>query len=54
MPARTFPSATTSDWLKHTLCWVDEKHRPRIADRPVHTRPLTNEVEPIPPQKRVY
>ena len=49
-----FPERDDERWLKHTLCWVDEKHRPRIADRPVHTRPLTNEVEPIPPQKRVY
>ena len=49
-----FPERDDEHWLKHTLCWVDEAHRPRIDDRPVHTRPLTNEVEPIPPQKRVY
>ncbi len=49
-----FPERDDEQWLKHTLCWVDGEHRPRIGDRPVHTRPLTNEVEPIPPQKRVY
>ena len=49
-----FPERDDEHWLKHTLCWVDGQHRPRIGDRPVHTRPLTNEVEPIPPQKRVY
>jgi succinate dehydrogenase / fumarate reductase flavoprotein subunit len=49
-----FPERDDEHWLKHTLCWVDDRHRPRIDDRPVHTRPLTNEVEPIPPQKRVY
>jgi succinate dehydrogenase / fumarate reductase flavoprotein subunit len=49
-----FPERDDEHWLKHTLCWVDGRHRPRIGDRPVHTRPLTNEVEPIPPQKRVY
>ena len=49
-----FPERDDEHWLKHTLCWVDGQHRPRISDRPVHTRPLTNEVEPIPPQKRVY
>jgi succinate dehydrogenase flavoprotein subunit len=49
-----FPERDDEHWLKHTLCWVDDEHRPRIGDRPVHTRPLTNEVEPIPPQKRVY
>jgi succinate dehydrogenase / fumarate reductase flavoprotein subunit len=49
-----FPERDDEHWLKHTLCWVDEGHRVRIADRPVHLRPLTNEVESIPPQKRVY
>jgi succinate dehydrogenase / fumarate reductase flavoprotein subunit len=49
-----FPERDDEHWLRHTLCWVDGEHRPRLGDRPVHTRPLTNEVEPIPPQKRVY
>jgi succinate dehydrogenase / fumarate reductase flavoprotein subunit len=49
-----FPERDDERWLRHTLCWVDGEHRPRLGDRPVHTRPLTNEVEPIPPQKRVY
>jgi succinate dehydrogenase / fumarate reductase flavoprotein subunit len=49
-----YPERDDEHWLKHTLCRVDADHRPRIEDRPVHTRPLTNEVEPIPPQKRVY
>jgi succinate dehydrogenase/fumarate reductase flavoprotein subunit len=49
-----FPERDDENWLKHTLCWVDAQHRPQLGTRPVHTRPLTNEVEPIPPQKRVY
>ncbi len=49
-----FPERDDEHWLRHTLCWVDGEHRPQLGDRPVHTRPLTNEVEPIPPQKRVY
>jgi succinate dehydrogenase / fumarate reductase flavoprotein subunit len=49
-----FPERDDEHWLKHTLCWVDQEHQVRLGDRPVHTRPLTNEVEPIPPQKRVY
>jgi succinate dehydrogenase / fumarate reductase flavoprotein subunit len=49
-----FPERDDDNWLKHTLCWVGSDHTTEIADRPVHTRPLTNEVEPIPPQKRVY
>ncbi len=49
-----FPERDDVNWLKHTLCWVDADHAARLGERPVHTRPLTNEVEPIPPQKRVY
>ena len=49
-----YPERDDDNWLKHTLCWVDEQHRAEVGDRPVHLRPLTNEVEPIPPQKRVY
>jgi succinate dehydrogenase / fumarate reductase flavoprotein subunit len=49
-----FPDRDDQDWLKHTLCWIRDGHEPAIGDRPVHTRPLSNEVEPIPPQKRVY
>jgi succinate dehydrogenase/fumarate reductase flavoprotein subunit len=49
-----FPERDDTNWLKHTLCWVDANHAVQLHDRPVHTRPLTNEVEPIPPQKRVY
>jgi succinate dehydrogenase / fumarate reductase flavoprotein subunit len=50
-----FPDRDDENWMKHTLCWVDPaKHEPRIGERPVHSQPLTNEVEPVPPQKRVY
>jgi succinate dehydrogenase / fumarate reductase, flavoprotein subunit len=49
-----FPERDDENWLKHTLCWVDARHGVELAARPVHLRPLTNEVEPIPPQKRVY
>ncbi len=49
-----YPERDDEHWLKHSLCWVDERHQPRLGERPVHTQPLTNEVEPVPPQKRVY
>jgi succinate dehydrogenase / fumarate reductase flavoprotein subunit len=49
-----FPERDDENWLKHTLCWVDGRYHVKLGERPVHTRPLTNEVEPIPPQKRVY
>jgi succinate dehydrogenase / fumarate reductase flavoprotein subunit len=49
-----YPERDDENWLKHTLCWVDARHGVELGARPVHLRPLTNEVEPIPPQKRVY
>ena len=42
------------NWLKHTLCWVDETGKTRIDYRPVHLNTLTNEVESIPPKARTY
>jgi succinate dehydrogenase / fumarate reductase, flavoprotein subunit len=49
-----YPERDDENWMKHSLCWVNGRHEPTIDERPVHTRPLTNEAEPIPPQKRVY
>ena len=55
MPARTSPSATTRSGWKHTLAWIDDDERTVKLDyRPVHTQPLTNEVQSIPPKERVY
>jgi succinate dehydrogenase / fumarate reductase flavoprotein subunit len=49
-----FPERDDANWMKHTLCWVDDRHRAELGDRPVHSYTLTNEVQPVPPQKRVY
>ncbi len=49
-----FPQRDDASWLKHTLVWVDPDGRTRFDHRPVHLRPLTGEVEPIPPKPRVY
>ena len=41
--------------MKHTLAWLDAATgKARIDYRPVHTNTMTNEVEYIPPKKRVY
>ncbi|GAB6067117.1 succinate dehydrogenase flavoprotein subunit [Methylothermus subterraneus] len=48
-----YPQRDDANWLKHTLIWLDPKGY-RIAYRPVHLKPLTGEVQPIPPQPRVY
>ena len=50
-----FPERDDQAWMKHTLAWLDvEKGEVRIDYRPVHANTLTNDIEPIPPKKRVY
>ncbi|WGF88369.1 succinate dehydrogenase flavoprotein subunit [Marinivivus vitaminiproducens] len=49
-----FPERDDENWMKHTLSWVRPDHSCEIADRAVHYYTLTNEVEPVPPAKRVY
>jgi succinate dehydrogenase / fumarate reductase flavoprotein subunit len=50
-----FPDRDDEHWMKHTLIWLNEETgETRIDYRPVHSYTLTNEVEPIPPKKRVY
>ncbi len=49
-----FPDRDDHDWQKHTLVWVDEAGKSRFDFRPVHMYTLTNDVEVVPPKKRVY
>ncbi|MGD9816809.1 MAG: succinate dehydrogenase flavoprotein subunit [Hyphomonadaceae bacterium] len=50
-----FPDRDDAHWMKHTLAWLDlQTGQARIDYRPVHTNTMTNEVEYIPPKKRVY
>lgn len=50
-----FPERDYEKWLKHTLASLDTKNnKVKLADRPVHLKPLTNEVDAIPPKRRVY
>jgi succinate dehydrogenase / fumarate reductase, flavoprotein subunit len=49
-----FPQRDDVSWLKHTLVWVDGPGRARFDYRPVHLKPLTGEVESVPPRPRVY
>lgn len=49
-----FPKRDDVNWLKHTLCWLDASGRVTLDYRPVHLRPLSNEVASIPPKERVY
>jgi succinate dehydrogenase / fumarate reductase flavoprotein subunit len=49
-----YPDRDDANWMKHTLTSRDPMGGVRIDYRPVHSRTLTNEVETIPPQARVY
>ena len=49
-----FPERNDVDWLKHSLQWLDHNRRLRCGYRPVHLYTLTDEVDVIPPQPRVY
>ena len=49
-----FPERDDEAWMKHTLAHVDDQGRVTIDYRPVHTRTLTDEVQYIPPEARVY
>lgn len=49
-----FPKRDDKNWLKHSLCWLNDDGRARLDYRPVHLQPLSNEVPAIPPKERVY
>ena len=49
-----FPDRDDANWHKHSLCWVDDAGNTRIDYRPVHMYTLTDEVDVVPPKKRVY
>ncbi len=49
-----FPDRDDAQWQKHTLCWVGDDGSTRIDYRPVHMYVLDDEVEVVPPKKRVY
>jgi succinate dehydrogenase / fumarate reductase flavoprotein subunit len=49
-----FPNRDDANWMKHTLCWVDEKGKATLDYRPVHAYTLSDEIEYIQPKARVY
>jgi succinate dehydrogenase / fumarate reductase flavoprotein subunit len=49
-----YPDRNDSDWMKHTIASIDETGKVDITYRKVILTTLTNEVEPVPPKKRVY
>ena len=49
-----FPDRNDDQWMKHSLCRVDDAGNTTIDYRPVHMYTLDDDVEVIPPKKRVY
>jgi succinate dehydrogenase / fumarate reductase flavoprotein subunit len=49
-----FPERDDKKWMKHTICWIDDKGKTKLDYRPVHMNTLSNDVQPVPPKKRVY
>ncbi|MBK8534770.1 MAG: succinate dehydrogenase flavoprotein subunit [Candidatus Competibacteraceae bacterium] len=49
-----YPDRDDENWMKHTLASLGPKGEVTFEYRPVHTYTLTDEVEYVPPKKRVY
>ena len=49
-----YPERDDKKWLIHSLTWLDNNGNVKMGSRPVHLNPLTNQVQTIPPKKRVY
>src|SRR3546814_20531236 len=49
-----FPERDDAQWQKHSLCWVGDDGETSIDSRPVHMYTLDDDVDVVPPQKRVY
>ncbi len=49
-----YPERDDTNWLKHSVAWLDKQGNVRLDYRPVHLNTLTNEVESVAPKARVY
>ncbi len=49
-----YPDRDDANWMKHTLCWLDDRGSIRFDYRPVHLNTLTSEVDAVPPRARTY
>ena len=48
------PIRDDENWLNHSLTWIDRDGHIGEALRPVHLKPLSSDIDPIPPAPRVY
>jgi succinate dehydrogenase / fumarate reductase flavoprotein subunit len=49
-----YPDRDDANWMKHTLAWRTGETDVKIGYRPVHMYTLDDEMEVVPPKKRVY
>jgi succinate dehydrogenase / fumarate reductase flavoprotein subunit len=49
-----YPDRDDANWMKHTLTWIENDGAVRFDYRPVHLYTLSDDVEVVPPKKRVY
>ena len=49
-----FPERDDENWMKHTLAWRTGAKDVKLDYRPVHMYTMTDEVDVVPPKKRVY
>ncbi|MCG5530908.1 succinate dehydrogenase flavoprotein subunit [Halorhodospira halochloris] len=49
-----FPERDDQNWLKHSLASLQRNGKVSLEERPVHLNTLTDEVESVPLQARVY
>ncbi len=49
-----YPDRDDTNWMKHTLSWVDSEGKVSFEYRPVHQQTLTDEVDYVEPKARVY
>ncbi len=49
-----FPDRDDANWHKHSIMWFDENNNVDIKYRPVHMYTLSDDVDVVPPKKRVY
>ena len=49
-----YPDRDDENWMKHTVCWLDDKNNVTLGERPVHDYTMSEEVSYIKPKARVY
>ena len=49
-----YPERNDEKWLSHSLAWLDKNDKVIMGSRPVNMNPLSNNIQSIPPEKRVY